>query len=538
METTNAPLTIEQAAGQKLLLSFAGKERLPAGLRRALRQMRPGGVTLFRSANIDHPAQVRRLSAALQRAAAEEGLPILLIAADQEGGQLTAIGEGTTPFPGNLALGAAASAELAYQVGYALGCELSAMGINVDYAPVCDVNINPDNPVIGTRSFGDDPAQVARLAAAQIRGLQAAGVAATAKHFPGHGDTAQDSHHGLPILPHDLERLKRVELPPFEAAIQAGVRLVMAAHLSAPALDGESGLPASLSARILQGLLRDGLGFEGVIVSDALDMGALYQGDGLALEVIAAVTAGVDLLLLNHPLPEQARVHARLLQACQRGLLARPFVLESARRILVLKAWLAQQERQPLETIGCARHQALALEVSRRSVTLVRDAAQRLPLGLPEDSRLAVITPQPKDLTPADTSSYLKPALAAEIGKFHPRVDEYLLPIDPTPQDISALRARAGEYAVVLIGTVNAANFPGQSELVNALLATGVPCITVALRMPYDLSAYPASATYACTYSLQAPSLRALAEALFGLQPWRGRLPVRLSAMLEAERTA
>ncbi|HEX7432067.1 MAG TPA: glycoside hydrolase family 3 N-terminal domain-containing protein, partial [Anaerolineaceae bacterium] len=215
--------------GQKILLAFKGKKPTP-GITAALQKYRPAGLTLFRSLNINNPAQVRALTGALQQLAQDFDLPPLLIATDQEGGQLMAIGKGTTPLPGNMALGATGSTELARRAGEVLGSELAAMGINVNYAPSCDVNINPHNPVIGTRSFGEKPDQVASLAAAIINGMQSQGVAAVAKHFPGHGDTAADSHHGLLSVPHDLDRLQQVEFPPFRAAVEAGVKLVMSAH--------------------------------------------------------------------------------------------------------------------------------------------------------------------------------------------------------------------------------------------------------------------------------------------------------------------
>ena len=206
-------LTLEQAVGQQCLFAFIGKRRPSADILKTLRRQHVGGIVLFRAKNIGTPAELRRLTAELQKAAARAGQPPLLIAADQEGGQLMAIGDGT-PFPGNLALGATRSEDLSYKVGQALGREVAAVGVNVNFAPVCDVNNNPDNPVVGTRSFGEDPALVAQLAAAMVRGVQDAGVAASAKHFPGHGDTASDSHHLAPVIPHGLDRLEQVELPP------------------------------------------------------------------------------------------------------------------------------------------------------------------------------------------------------------------------------------------------------------------------------------------------------------------------------------
>ena len=521
------PPTLEQAIGQKLMLSFAGTEP-SAEIRAVLKRQHVGGVTLFRALNVESPAQVRALTAALQRAAAASGQPPLLIAADQEGGQLMALGDGPTPFPGNMALGATGSEDLARRAGTAIGRELSAMGINVNFAPVCDVNINPQNPVVGTRSFGEDPALVARLSAAKIQGIQAAGVAATAKHFPGHGDTTLDSHDGTPVLPHDSARLHGVELPPFVAAVQAGVRLIMTAHVALPALNDGLHLPATLSPKILRGLLRDELGFAGVIVSDAMDMRAIEQGPGLVIDAITALSAGVDLLILNHTAAEQHTVYAGALQAARRALLAPEATLISAQRVLALKRWLAEHPPTPFEVVGCTEHRALALEVASRAVTLVRDTAGRLPLRPSPEARIAAIVPRPADLTPADTSSYIIPSLARALRQYHPPVDEFIMPLNPSEAEVAALREQMSRYAFVVVGTINATAHPGQAALVNTLLNGDVPTVAAALRMPYDLLAYPTAPTYVCAYSIQPPAMEALAQALFGHIPFAGRLPVSI----------
>ena len=246
--------TLEEMIGQRILLAFNGKDHVPQEFREALKRYKPAGITLFRSLNIDAPQQVKKLTSELQAAAQEARLPPLFIAVDQEGGPLMTIGEGTTPLPGNMALGATADAKLAQRAGEVLGSELAAMGINVNYAPCCDVNINPNNPVVGIRSFGEDPKAAAKLGAAMVAGIQSMGVAATIKHFPGHGDTASDSHDSLPSVPHSLERLRRVEFPPFAKAIKAGAKLVKTSHAALPAIDGPEAPPATLSPSILKGV--------------------------------------------------------------------------------------------------------------------------------------------------------------------------------------------------------------------------------------------------------------------------------------------
>jgi beta-N-acetylhexosaminidase len=520
-------LSLEHAVGQKLLLAFEGKERPSDGILQAMQQGMPAGVTLFRAFNVDNPVQVRELTGSLQAAASVAGLPRLLIAVDQEGGQLMAVG-GATPFPGNMALGATGSPELAHRTGLAMGRELAAMGINVNYAPVCDVNVNPRNPGVGTRSFGDVPARVAEMSAAMVAGLQAAGVAATAKHFPGLGDAATDPHYDTPLLVHDRERLRRVELPPFEAAIHAGARLVMTAHVALPALNDGLDIPATLSDSILKQLLRKELGFEGPIVSDAMDMKAIRQGPGLAIDAIAAVKAGVDLLLLIGDIKEQQMIFEALMQAVRRGLLSREQIFASAQKILELKKWLAAGSQPDLEVVNSQEHRDLAAEIAARSVTLVRDSAGQLPLRLAADANIAVVIPQPRDLTPADTSSYEVPRLAEAMRQYHPQIDEVMVPINPLDADISAVREKADGYNLVVMGTINGDMHPGQASLVETLRAGETPVIVTALRTPYDLTVFPNVQTYICTYSILEPSMRALAATLWGEIEFQGRLPVKI----------
>jgi beta-N-acetylhexosaminidase len=530
-----AALSLELAIGQKLLLAFTGKQGVPPEALKALRRYRPAGVTLFRSLNIDTPAQVRSLCQDLQRVAQQAGLPPLLIATDQEGGQLMAVGEGVTQLPGNMALGAVGDPQLALRAGEVLGRELAAMGINVNYAPCCDVNVNPHNPVIGIRSFGEDSQQVSTLCAAMIAGIQAADVAATAKHFPGLGDTALDAHWGTPIVPHALERLQRVELPPFEAAIGGGVQMVMTAHMALPAVDGATDVPATLSPAVLDGLLRGQLGYQGVIVTDAMDMHAIRQGEALGEQAVRAVQAGVDLLLLGQDADDQRRVYEGLLQAAHGGRLEGEALRRSARRVLVLKDWLKHASPQPgLDVVGCAEHRLVADEIAARSMTRVRDRDGLLPLRLHDGQRLAVVLPRPIDLTPADTSSYVVPTLAQALHNYHPRVKQFLLSHPPRQQEIADLLVQLTGFDCAIVGTLNAYSQSEQAEMVQAILSTGIPTVVAALRLPYDLAAFPQAPAFVATYSLLEPSMHALAAALFGRAGFPGRLPVSIPGIAPA----
>jgi beta-N-acetylhexosaminidase len=518
-------LMLERALGQQFIVRFVGKQEPSTEIRDTLARQHLGGVELF-SKNIGTPAELLGLTTALQKLAASTGQPPLLIAINQEAGLFMALRDGT-PFPTQMAMGATRSEELTTRVGAAIGRELAAVGANVNFAPVADVNNNPGNSVIGTRSFGDDPQLVARMTAAMVKGLQSAGIAATAKHFPGHGDTTKDSRYGTPTLPHGLDRLQRIELPPFEAAIAAGVHLIMTAHIVLPRLTDGEDLPATVSPAILTGLLRRKLGFKGLIITDSMDMKAMDQGAGLVVDVMAALGAGADLLLFSHSLARQADIFAALVHAARRGLLNASAAKESAARILALKEWLKSKKAPPLSVVGCAEHQELAREIAFRSMTLVRDASRKLPLRLAPDARIAVAVVQAEDRRAAGPS-HMVPQLAAAVRRHHPRVDELSFPMDLSEAEAASLRDRLAGYDLALVGTMGATNQAGQAALVNGLVAKGVFTVVVGMGLPYDVIAFPAAPVFACAYGVLPPSMDAMADALFGRAPFHGQLPVAI----------
>ena len=449
-------MELKRLIGQKLLFAFQGMDALPPEIIRSFKNHHPSGISLFRSLNMGTPAQIRKLTQSLQNLARELNLPPLIIATDQEGGQLMAFGDGT-PLPGNLAIGATRSIELARKAGQVLGRELAALGINVNYAPCADVNINPRNPVVGVRSFGEDPNLVGELAAAMIEGIQSQGVAATVKHFPGHGDTANDSHHGLGIVSHSRERLHAVELTPFRAALKADVKLVMTAHLAIPSIDGANAPPATLSPNIINGLLRNELGYNGVVVTDAMDMHAIRQGELLREDALRAAQAGADLLLITSNPQDQTRAYEALLQGVQNGQFEMSDLQASVERISRLKNWLTENSTSPdLNVIQCAEHMQVANEIAESSITLVRDEKKYLPVKLDVGKRIAVIIPLPQDLTPADTSSYIQPKLAESIRKYHSQVDEFKIPLAPDEQEISSVLEQVRNHDLIVVGTINA----------------------------------------------------------------------------------
>ena len=339
-----------------------------------------------------------------------------------------------------MALGATGDEALAERVAGATARELRALGVNVNYAPVCDVANNPANPALGIRSFGDDPEAVGRLAAATVRGLQGEGVAATAKHFPGAGDTAADPHHELPLVPRTNAELAERELVPFRAALDAGARMVMTGHFALPGQDDD--LPTSLSAAVLRDLLRGQLRFDGVTVTDALDMRALAQGSAQIVDAIAALRAGEDVLLGTADEAALERLEEGLAQAQRRGLIDADDDAAARRRLDELRRWLGRYDQPPLDVVGCADHQALAAELARRSITLVRNDDRLLPLTPAADARIAVVQSMPADLTPADTSSTVPPTLASALRRRLAGVEEILLPAVPGEADIAGLGER------------------------------------------------------------------------------------------------
>jgi beta-N-acetylhexosaminidase len=518
----------------RVMLAFEG-EVLPARIAERLAAAPAAGMSLFRFHNVRSPGQVLELTSAFNRAGAASphaapaetspGSPSpMLVAADQEGGQFLALGEGPTAFAGNMALGAVDDEALTERVGRAIGTEARAMGVNVVYAPVLDLATDPANPALGIRSFGDSPAAVARHGAAMVRGLQAAGVAATVKHAPGMGHISSDTHHGLAVVEAAREVLDAREFVPFRAAFAAGARLAMSGHAALPAVTGRDDLPGTLSRAVMTDLVRRDLGFEGVTISDALDMAALAQGPAQVLDVLAAVRAGVDLLLASADPVALARIEDTLVRAVALELLDPAELTAADRRVAALRAWLGSVGPAPdLSVVGCIEHLALAEELAARSITLVRDPGRALPLTR---GPVLAVMPRPADLTPADTSSTVAPGLAAALRRHFEDVDEIVVEQSPDAVSIAAVRDRASRASAVVVGTIDGHRQPAQLELVEALASTGTAVVAVALRGPWDVAAFAPHITALATYSILPASLDALASVLVGEAEATGRLPV------------
>lgn len=513
----------EELAGQLLMLGFTGRE--PAAAEEAM-ALKPAGFSLL-PRNLIDAAQTAALARGLQEAAVRAGLAPLFIAADQEGGAVTAVAEGATVFPGAMALGAAGSPALTRRMARAQGREAAAMGINLNYAPVADVNTDPENPIIGVRSFGDDPAAVGRHVAAAARGYQESGVLAAAKHFPGHGATRVDSHLGLSILDTAPAVLERRELAPFRAAVGAGAGAVMTAHIVYTALDPDR--PATLSPAAIRGLLRERLGFRGLVLTDCLEMEAVAARYGPEEYAVLAVEAGADLLLISHTPARQTAARDALVDALRRRRLPRDRVRASVARTLAAKERLGlyqPKRRTPdLEEIR-PRHGRLEEEVARRAITPVKDEGL---LPLANAARTAVIWPEVASRPRIGDPEAVCP-LGRAVRRYCPDATEVRFPAVPGQEDIARI-LRAAEEAEVIIAATAGARPPqsaAQTALVQALIGLGKPTAVLALRNPYDLVKLSGARVLLAAYDAGPAAVRAAVDVLYGRARAKGRLPVEL----------
>jgi beta-N-acetylhexosaminidase len=518
-------MTLEQKIGQVMMVGFDGTEATPE-LLEMITKYHVGGVILF-ARNIEGPEQVAKLTNALQRAALDSGHPGLFIAIDQEGGRVARLTEdkGFTEVPGAMAVAATGSVENAQKVAKLLADELNAIGVNIDFAPDLDVNNNPQNPVIGLRSYGSQPAEVAALGLETIQALQFHGILAVGKHFPGHGDTGTDSHVSLPIVPHDRARLEQVEFVPFVAAMRNGVAGIMSAHITFPAIDPTPGLPATLSPAVLTGLLRQEMGFQGLIFTDSLEMGALAEaGYPVPLAASTALKAGADVLLMNRDYVMHKLAIRQISTWLEEGKLPPQRLDDAVRRILVFKERFHVMDpvlvdpQIAAERCGMDVSLGASRFIAEMSITLLRDEAGLLPLR--EDTRYLVIE---------------MPA-AQGIGRAL-RLTSQSISAEPTTAEIRQVIGMAkgmnNDPRVVILPTSDANRSQSQAALAKALLDAGIPTIAVAIRNPYDILAYPSIGAYLVTYGANPPAFEALSALMWGKITPSGRLPVEIPGLFQ-----
>ena len=526
VDTTIAAMTLEQKVGQLFVpyvdgatadTAHAENQRrfgvdTPAD---AVAKFHLGGVIYFAwSGNTANPTQIAELSNGLQRANTAAGNPVpLSIATDQETGLVARVGPPATVFPGAMALGAARDPRLTYDTYQITGRELRAIGINTDYAPDADVNVNPANPVIGVRSFSSNPQLVAKNVAAAVSGLQDERVSATAKHFPGHGDTGEDSHTSLPVITHTREQWEKIDAPPFRAAIKHGVDAIMTAHISFPAFD-DSGDPSTLSRAVLTGVLRGELKYRGVIATDSLRMAGVREMYSDAEIPIRAIEAGAD-VLLDPELPA-LQIQA-VIDAVRSGRLTEQRIDESVRRILIMK-----QNRGVLENplvdvsqvssiVGKPSHRSWAQQITDRTTTLVTDEADLVPLP----ARSTFVT---------GWGTTQVPQVAQGLTERGWSTTSLVTGAKPTAATIAQAVQASANAEQIVITTSAAWNDAGQRDLVTALLATGKPVLVVALRDAYDIAHLDGVQSYVATYSSTTVAVESALRVITGEKKARGNL--------------
>jgi beta-N-acetylhexosaminidase len=513
------PVQVEQATGGRL-----------DDLKKLVAELGLGGVVVRGGS----PEAVAALTNELQRAAR---VPVF-VGADYERGLRMQMKSAGTPFTNNMGVAAAGDSRAAFEQGRITAEEGRAVGVNWLFGPVADLNNNPDNPVINVRSFGEDPKRVAEFVSAAVRGTREGGALSTAKHFPGHGDTAVDSHIGLPTIRADRARLDKLELVPFRAAISAGVDSVMTAHVALPALTGDE-LPATLSPKVTTELLRRELKFDGLVVTDSLGMGAITKGFPGGEASVRAVIAGADVALT----PPDLKASLDALEAAVKGgRITRERVDESVRRILRAKHRLGLSERRTVDIDAVRnlveRPEALlsASGVAERSITLLRDGGGLLPLGKARASRAAFVVIA-ADEDPEEGRRFIPQVQARVPGA-------RLLRADPktTAGEYDALLAEASKAETIIVAAfVKRAAGKGtvalperQAEFVRRLVASAKPVAVVAFSGPYLVRQFPEAAAFMVAYGIEDVAQDAAARVLFGDAPARGRLPVTVPGLFAA----
>nr|WP_246628150.1 glycoside hydrolase family 3 N-terminal domain-containing protein [Paenibacillus oenotherae] len=535
-------MTVKEKVGQMLMPEirmWAGKPTVSvnAGVTSMLYDQQPGGLILFNK-NIVDVAQLTTFNHQLQQ---QSGDIPLFLGIDQEGGVVNRIPGGTN-FPGNMALGATGQPQLALDAGKVTGTELQALGVNLNFAPVLDVNVNPDNPIIGIRSFGSDPDLVADFGVHFLQGLQQSGVIAAVKHFPGHGDTTVDSHLGLPVLTHDRQRLEEIELKPFRAAIRSGADMIMSAHIAFTALDdttmkskkdgSDVPLPATLSRKVMTGLLREELGFQGVIVSDAFTMEGIAAHFGEEAAVKLAVKAGIDIILMPK---EVSGAHQAIVQAVNKGEINAAQIDASVKRILRLKQkyglFQAQSDLQTklLEAkrvIGTSEHRRIEQSIAEQSITEVKNDNNSLPYSIQEGDRIAILAPN------AEQAELIKNQLSSVDSSTRYTVETLLL----DGSKASDVNARIQQANFVILASyqfrspIQEHNWANYQSLVNQLNTSSKPYVLLSLGNPYEWMFLHDVHAGIAAYGAQQPNVLAALKVIFGRNEAKGTLPVSYQA--------
>lgn len=521
-------MTLEEKIGQILMPDFREWDGKPLTamneeVEEVIKTYHLGGIILFRE-NVKTRKQTQLLINNFQKAS---DIP-LMIGIDQEGGIVTRVPYAPT-MPGNMALAATGDPELARKVGLAIGSELHRLGIHVDFAPVVDVNNNPNNPVIGVRSFGDKPENVIPMSLAYMEGLNEAGVAAVAKHFPGHGDVDLDSHYVLPHSEKTLADLEQIELKPFRALIDQGVQGIMTAHITFKEIDPnfaiskKDGLPietpATLSTPILTDLLRKQLNFNGVVFSDAMNMKAISEHFGPAEAAIRAVNAGIDVVLM----PEDLRlVFDGLIQAVEKGELSEERIDEAVERVLTMKVSPLFQEK-PAQAMSLAEAFKLEKEVAKRAVTVVKND-EVLPFEEGKEERITLVGSDARLLSRLKNSLH---PYQWRVGTV--RIDKHTNWVGNLTKGQKQALSDSDKIIIVTNSTSRLKDYQAwQYETIRDVLTLDKPTVMIASRNPYDYKDFSDVDAFIAQYDSGNASFDATAALLYGIYEATGKLPVEL----------
>lgn len=506
--------------GQHFMVGLDSTELTPE-MERFLAEYQIGNVILFKH-NVESGAQLRRLCADVQKCVRKHTGHGALIAIDQEGGPVTRLSGDSVNVPGAMAVAAAGGPELARRAGQLTGRQLRSLGVNFDFAPDMDVNCNPDNPVIGVRSYGDTPEQVIAYGAEMLRGLQESRVLACAKHFPGYGDLDLDPHLSLPRVTKPLEQLEKVELLPFMRAVEAGVASIMTAHVIFPALEPEE-IPATMSRRIITGMLRERMGYEGLVVTDCMEMGAIASDYGTVQGAVRALQAGADIALVSHTALTAMEAVEAAEEALRNGSISMEELQRSTERILRFKRAYQVGEAEPeYDNAGDMQETDRIL---RRSIAGYRLPEGRIP-DLGPNPLFASVQSYRATLVNNEECRALSFAgyMAEGYGG-----DSYLLSREPSKKEVAELFAAAEGHSALVIGTYNGHLWKEQREMLGRLDQVKVPVLVAAFGLPYDLQDAPGNVPGLAAWEYTPRSMAAVLAILRGEERPMGRMPIYLA---------
>ncbi len=516
-------MTLREKIGQRLIVGFPGTE-LTEEFRTFLKEYKIGNIILFER-NAVNDRQLEGLCRELRELILENTGELPFITIDQEGGNICRLKEDGVNVPGAMAIAATGDPQNAFQAGELTGKELAAMGINFDLAPVMDVNCNPANPIICERSYGDTPRQVADYATEMMKGLLKEGVLACAKHFPGHGDTASDSHLGMPVVNKPREELERTELYPFQKAVEAGIPAIMSAHIRFPAMEPDN-LPATLSKRILTGYLREQLGFEGLILSDCLEMEAIKGSCGVPKGACMAMEAGVDMVFISHTMEFAKEAVKELEKKADREPEFAANIEKAVQRILKFKETYLRTQNHPdgKKVYGDPVSKEMAYQLLEKTI-----APANLPGGcLPEMGAHPLFVGCPLfDATGVEDAGRICPTFPEAMQETLGGTAIVLDP-DGTDQNWEKIISCANESSCVVYSVYHADQRPGQLALAIKLAELSVPMIVVSLKSPYELSEIPEHVTQIAAWEYSARCFKAVREILAGKKKMSGKMPVTI----------